>query len=71
MSADIANKLSYLYPDKNILVAFIRGVRVNLSMRGNGIREKAVEAISNFPMATCGGHENAVDRRDVGSRARS
>jgi single-stranded DNA-specific DHH superfamily exonuclease len=60
MSADIANKLSYLYPNKYILVAFIKGARVNLSIRGEGIRERALEAIKDFNLATCGGHENAV-----------
>jgi single-stranded DNA-specific DHH superfamily exonuclease len=60
MSADIANKLSYLYPDKTILVAFIRGVRVNLSLRGDGVRDKATSVIKEFSMATCGGHEKAV-----------
>lgn len=60
MSADIANKLSFLYSDKYIVVAFIKGVRVNLSMRGRGIRSFAQEAISGFSHATCGGHEDAV-----------
>lgn len=60
MSADIANKLSFLHPEKYIVVAFIRGVRVNLSMRGKNVREIANEAIKEFPMATCGGHEHAV-----------
>lgn len=60
MSADIANKLSYLFPDKNIVVAYIKGVRVNLSMRGKGIKEKAISAIKDLPHATCGGHDDAV-----------
>ena len=60
MSADIANKLSYLYPEACILVAFIKGARVNVSMRGEGIREKVSEAIREFPLATSGGHENAA-----------
>lgn len=60
MSADIANKLSYLYPEKNIIVAFVRGVRVNLSMRGHFIKEKALSAIEDLPHATCGGHDDAV-----------
>lgn len=60
MSADIANKLSYLYPGKYIIVAFVKGARVNVSMRGDSVREIAGVAIKEFPNATCGGHLNAV-----------
>lgn len=60
MSADIANKLSYLYPDKYIIVAFIRGARVNLSIRGKNSREISAKAIREFPLATSGGHKDAV-----------
>lgn len=60
MSADLANKLSYLYPDKYLLVAYIKGVRVNVSMRGKDVKEKAFLAIKEFPHATCGGHNDAV-----------
>lgn len=60
MSADIANKLSYMYPEKNIVVAFSKGARVNLSMRGKGIKEKAVSVVEELPHATCGGHDDAV-----------
>ena len=60
MSADLANKLSYLFPGKDVIVAFIRGARVNLSVRGKGVRERVASAISEFPLATSGGHEDAV-----------
>jgi single-stranded DNA-specific DHH superfamily exonuclease len=60
MSADIANKLSYLFPGKYIVVAFVKGVRVNLSMRGVGIRGLATQVIEKIPYATCGGHDDAV-----------
>jgi len=60
MSADLANKLSYLYPDKFLIVGFIKGNRINLSMRGFGVKKIALEAIKEFAMGTCGGHDNAV-----------
>ncbi len=60
MSADISNKLSYLYPDKYIIVAFIKGGRVNLSLRGRGIREICQKIIGKFSLATCGGHMDAI-----------
>ena len=60
MSADIANKLSYLYPDRYIVVAFVKEGRVNLSIRGKGVREITAKAVENFSLATSGGHEDAV-----------
>ena len=60
MSADLANKLSYLFSDKYIVVAFVKGGRVNLSIRGRGVRDKVASAISEFSLATSGGHEDAV-----------
>jgi nanoRNase/pAp phosphatase (c-di-AMP/oligoRNAs hydrolase) len=60
MSADLSNKLSYLFPEKIIVVAFVRGDRVNLSLRGEGIRSVFLDSIKNFENARGGGHENAV-----------
>jgi single-stranded DNA-specific DHH superfamily exonuclease len=60
MSADIANRLSHDYPDKIIVVAFVRQGRVNLSIRGKGVREKVLNVLENFPLSTGGGHEDAV-----------
>lgn len=60
MSADLSNKLSYLYPKKVIVVAFVMGGRVNVSLRGNKIRKSALEILEIFPTARGGGHENAV-----------
>jgi single-stranded DNA-specific DHH superfamily exonuclease len=60
MSADIANRLSYLYPGKTIVVAFIKGVRVNLSVRGKNIREKVLNVLEGLPLSRGGGHEDAV-----------
>jgi len=60
MSADIANRLSHDYPGKVIVVAFIREGRVNLSIRGKGVREKVLKVLEFFPLSTGGGHEDAV-----------
>jgi single-stranded DNA-specific DHH superfamily exonuclease len=60
MSADIANRLSHEFEGIVVVVAFVKGVRVNLSIRGRGIREKVLELIKEFPFATGGGHEDAV-----------
>ncbi len=60
MSADIANKLSYLFPEKYIIVAFVKEGKVNLSLRGKGIRDVCLGIINKIPFATCGGHEDAI-----------
>ena len=60
MSADIANRLKYLFPEKIILVARISGAKASFSIRGKDIREKVVKAISKLKNATGGGHEDAV-----------
>lgn len=60
MSADIANRLSHQFQGKIIVVAFVKGARVNLSIRGKGIREKVLKVLENFPLSTGGGHEDAV-----------
>ncbi|MEA3414227.1 MAG: DHHA1 domain-containing protein [Nanoarchaeota archaeon] len=60
MSADLSNKLSYEVKDKVIVVAYVKGARVNVSMRGKKIRDKVLEILKEFPLSTGGGHEDAV-----------
>jgi len=60
MSADIANRLSYEFDGVTIVVAFVKGVRVNISIRGKGIRENVLKLIEQFPFSKGGGHDNAV-----------
>ena len=60
MSADLANRLSYEFEDKVIVIAYIKGARVNVSIRGNKIREKVLEILKDYENASGGGHENAV-----------
>jgi len=61
MSADLANELSYRFPGKIILVAYIKGTYANVSIRGRiDVRKITLEAISNFEGATGGGHKNAT-----------
>ena len=60
MSADLSNKLSYLYPEKVVVVAFVKGERVNVSLRGIKIRGVALDLLKEFENARGGGHENAV-----------
>lgn len=60
MSADLSNKLSFFFPKKFIVVAFLKGARVNLSIRGKDARDIVEKAIKDIPLATYGGHKDAV-----------
>ncbi len=60
MSADLANRLGYEFPEKTIVVAYEKGARVNVSIRGAGVKSKVLEVLKSFPLSTGGGHEDAV-----------
>ena len=61
MSSDIANELSYRFPSKIIIVAYVKGNIANVSVRGSvDVRKITIEAIKQMPGATGGGHENAT-----------
>ncbi len=61
LSANIANELSYRFPGKVIIVAYVRGDGANVSVRGRiDVRKIALEAIKEISGAQGGGHENAV-----------
>jgi len=60
ISADLSNELSYLFPDKIIVVVYIQGIKANISVRGKNIRGLVANSILGLERATSGGHENAV-----------
>ncbi len=60
MSADIANRLSHEFKGIVIVVAFVKGARVNLSIRGKAVKEKILKILESLPFATGGGHNDAV-----------
>jgi len=60
IAGELSNELSYRYPNKVIVVAYIKGAKANISIRGKKIRDKVLEAIEGFEDATGGGHEDAV-----------
>lgn len=60
MSADIANKLTFLFPEKIIAVIYTKGPRANISARGKNVREIVLKAIKTIEDSTGGGHESAV-----------
>jgi len=60
LSADISNELSYNFPDKLVVVAYLSGVKANVSLRGKNARKITLEAIEGLEQATGGGHEEAT-----------
>lgn len=63
ISSDISNELSYEFPNKYICVAYKRGAIVNISLRGDNVKEILSKIIVKFEDASGGGHENAVGAR--------
>ena len=48
ISSDISNELSFLYPEKLIVVAYSSGPITNISMRGKNVRNLIEKIIKNF-----------------------
>ena len=65
LSANIANQLSYEFPDKIIAVVYVNKEIVNISLRGKhvDIREFTLEAIKDIEGAVGGGHKHATGAR--------
>ncbi len=61
LSADIANELYFLYPEKIIVVVYIKGAKANTSLRGKiNVRKLTINAVKNIEGATGGGHRHAT-----------
>ena len=63
LSADISNELSYRFPNKFIVVAFLKGSKANVSLRGKNVKKLTLKAIEGLEGATGGGHEDATGAR--------
>jgi single-stranded DNA-specific DHH superfamily exonuclease len=60
ISADLSNEISYSFPEKIIVVIYLKGAKANISMRGKNVRETLLKSIEGLENARGGGHENAV-----------
>jgi single-stranded DNA-specific DHH superfamily exonuclease len=60
LSANLSNQLIYEFPDKIIVVVYIKGDVANISLRGKGVREITLKSIEAIEGATGGGHEGAT-----------
>ncbi|MFW6233267.1 MAG: DHH family phosphoesterase [Nanoarchaeota archaeon] len=63
MSSELANELKIDHPEKTIIVAYISDSKVNISARGDNVRELMKKITKNLNNATTGGHEKAVGAR--------
>ena len=60
ISSDLSNEISFLFPDKIIVIAYVSGYKANISGRGKNIRKIILEIIGGLEGATGGGHQDAV-----------
>ncbi|MFQ5531054.1 MAG: DHH family phosphoesterase [Candidatus Nanoarchaeia archaeon] len=60
LTGELANELSYKFPDKTILVIYIKGPKANISMRGKDALKIILKAIHGLKDARGGGHDKAV-----------
>ena len=61
LSADIANELSYRFPGKVIMVAFVKGNNANVSIRGSiDVRKITLDILKEIPNSSGGGHKHAT-----------
>jgi single-stranded DNA-specific DHH superfamily exonuclease len=63
ISSDLSNYLTYLFPEKIIVVIYLAGAKANISVRGNKIKSLLLDSIKDIEGATGGGHEDAVGAR--------
>jgi single-stranded DNA-specific DHH superfamily exonuclease len=60
ISSDLSNELAYLFPENIIVVIYENEAKSTMAIRGKGVRDIALNVISQLEGATGGGHECAV-----------
>ena len=61
LSADISNELSYRFPGKIIMVAYVKGNNANVSIRGGiDVRRITLDTLKKIPNSSGGGHKHAT-----------
>jgi single-stranded DNA-specific DHH superfamily exonuclease len=63
ISANLANRIKYEFPDKYVVIGYKKDGFVNISLRGPNIRTITLESIKDLEGATGGGHEMATGAR--------
>lgn len=60
LSSNISNQLKHEFPDKIIVVVYIKDNLANISLRGKNVRRLTLRAIKNIDGASGGGHKDAT-----------
>ena len=60
ISAELSNYLIYNYPHKIIIVGYVKGSRITLSIRGKNVLSKILKIINKIENCSGGGHEEAI-----------
>ena len=60
ISSELANGLKQKFPSKTIVVGYVIGSKINLSIRGDNVKDKISRVIKEMVDATGGGHQEAV-----------
>ncbi len=61
LSSNLANQISYEFPDKVVVMVYLKGDVANISVRGKGdILKLTLKAIEGIEGATGGGHKHAT-----------
>ncbi len=60
ISGELSNELKFTFPEKVIVVGRINGLKISVSLRGEGIKQAFLKSIEGIENARGGGHENAV-----------
>ncbi|MAG07503.1 hypothetical protein CMI46_01685 [Candidatus Pacearchaeota archaeon] len=64
LSSNLSNELSYRFPGKVVIVAYVKGANANVSVRGPiNVRKIGLEAFKKIESASGGGHERAIGAR--------
>ena len=60
ISRELAETLRYKFPNKTVVVGYESQGKINISIRGEKIKNKILKVLEGFENATGGGHENAI-----------
>jgi len=60
LSGHLSNELIYTFPEKTVVVIYMKGAKANISVRGKRAKDIFSKAIAGLEGATGGGHEVAV-----------
>lgn len=60
ISSNLADELNFKFPGKIIIVAYVSGMKANISARGKNVRKIILKSVEGFKDSTAGGHEEAV-----------